>query len=259
MNASNMHENGRHQRLRELVDSLFAEPASEWAALLQRQCPDDHVLRTEALRLLEHDLAAGVEKFLDLPTQAPDTGSGDATYEGPTDSSAEAEYLGKYRIVRRFTGPSGQAAAYLAFDPDLARHVVLKRYHHGDTAEERARMVVGSYPRQKRELLAPFAGNTSFRGLAIEEFEMAVLRDTAWDEFEKDGDKEALATKHSLFFRSVFLPSLGSALTRVRAGDGEALPAFGDQLESGMKRHLASQPAPAHSVVQTIVLVKQAP
>jgi eukaryotic-like serine/threonine-protein kinase len=36
--------------------------------------------------------------------------------------------------VHRFVETSGQAAAYLAFDPDLERHVVLKRYH-GPTGE----------------------------------------------------------------------------------------------------------------------------
>ena len=42
--------------------------------------------------------------------------------------------IGKYQDVRRFEVSSGQAAAYLAFDPDLERHVVLKRYH-GDSGE----------------------------------------------------------------------------------------------------------------------------
>jgi hypothetical protein len=41
------------------------------------------------------------------------------------------ELVGKYQIVRRFPERSGQAAAYLALDPDLERHVVLKRYHGG--------------------------------------------------------------------------------------------------------------------------------
>jgi hypothetical protein len=66
-----------------------------------------------------------------------------------------------------------------------------------------------------------------------------------------------LATKHALFFRSVFMPTLASALDRVRSGDAEALRVFGDRLEAGLKRRLASQPAAMHSLVQTIVLVKQ--
>ena len=40
-------------------------------------------------------------------------------------------FVGKYQIERRFSEASGQATAYLAFDPDSERHVVLKRYHGG--------------------------------------------------------------------------------------------------------------------------------
>jgi hypothetical protein len=124
-------------------------------------------------------------------------------------------------------------------------------------AEERARMVLGSYPRRKSDLLAPFAHHAPFRGLTVEHFEMSALPDAAWNAYEQDGNKEALAAKHALFFRSVFMPSLASALTRVRAGDAQALRIFGDHLEAGLKQRIASQPAPMHSLVQTMVLAKQ--
>jgi hypothetical protein len=87
---------------------------------------------------------------------------------------------------------------------------------------------------------------------------MSVVTDAAWTQFERDRDSEALATKQARFFRSVFMPSLASALERVRAGETGALTAFGDRLEQSLKRRLASQPAPMHSLVQTIVLAKQA-
>jgi len=61
-----------------------------------------------------------------------------AAYGEPNPGSAEPIHVGKYQIVRRFSELSGQAAAYLAFDPDLERHVVLKRYHggrHGPSGE----------------------------------------------------------------------------------------------------------------------------
>lgn len=123
------------------------------------------------------------------------------------------------------------------------------------TAKERAQMVIGSYPRQKSSLLAPFAHNGYFQDLSVEEFEMSRLPDAAWNEYERDGNKEALATKHALFFRSVFMPSLAAAL--VRAGDAEALHLFGDRLEAGLKRRLSNRPVPMHSFVQTIVLAKR--
>jgi SAM dependent carboxyl methyltransferase len=124
------------------------------------------------------------------------------------------------------------------------------------TAEERSRMTVGNYPRRKGELLAPFATNGKFQQLTVEACEMVRLPDAAWTEYQRGGNKEALVTKHVLFFRSIFLPSLASALVRVRAGHVEALGAFGDQLEQRLRQRLATQPAATHSFVQTIVLAK---
>jgi hypothetical protein len=42
--------------------------------------------------------------------------------------------LGKYELVRPL-GEGGQGTAFLAFDPDLRRHVVVKCYHGGDDDE----------------------------------------------------------------------------------------------------------------------------
>ena len=104
--------------------------------------------------------------------------------------------------------------------------------------------------------LAPFAKGGQFRRLIVEDCEMSVLPDAAWADYRLDGDKEALATKQSQFFRSVFMPSLASALTRVRDGDAEALHSFADRLQDGLTRRLASQPASTDSFVETIVLAK---
>jgi hypothetical protein len=122
-------------------------------------------------------------------------------------------------------------------------------------AEERARMAVGSYPRRKSELLAPFVPNGQFQQLVVEDFEFAVLQDAAWADYQRDGDKEALAAKHALFFRSIFVPSLASALAR--AADAEACRAFGDRMENGLRLRLVKHPAALHSFVSTIVLAKQ--
>jgi hypothetical protein len=125
------------------------------------------------------------------------------------------------------------------------------------TSEERARMVLGAYPRRKRDLLAPFGGDGHFQHLTVEDIEMFELPDTAWADYERDGNREAFASKHALFFRSVFMPTLASALDRVRSGDAEALRIFGECLETGLERRVASQPAAMHSLVQTIVLAKR--
>ena len=124
------------------------------------------------------------------------------------------------------------------------------------TSEERTRMVLGSYLRRKRDLLAPFPRDGDFQQLRVEDVEVFELPDIAWADYERDGNKEVLATKHALFFRSVFMPTLASALDRVRAGDAEALQIFGDGLEAGLRRRLVNQPRPMHSFVQTIVLAK---
>jgi hypothetical protein len=122
-------------------------------------------------------------------------------------------------------------------------------------AEERARMALGSYPRRQSDLLAPFVRDGQFQQLAMEDCQFSVLEDAAWGDYQRDGDKAALAAKHALFFRSVFVPSLASALRR--AGDSESCRVFGDHLENGLKLRLATQPAALHSFVNTIVLVKR--
>jgi hypothetical protein len=124
------------------------------------------------------------------------------------------------------------------------------------TAVERARMVIGSHPRRKGDLLAPFAKDGRFQRLVVEDCEESLLPDAAWAEYQADGDKQALATKRALFFRSIWLPSLASALTRVRAGDIEAQRIFADCLQDGLIRRQASRLAPADMLVQTIIFAK---
>ena len=123
-------------------------------------------------------------------------------------------------------------------------------------AGERERMALGVWPRRRRDLLAPFAGGGEFRQLAVQHCETNTLEDSAWADFERDGDKDALATKHALFFRAIFAPTLAGALER--GDDPERRLAFLARLESGLKRRLADRPQPIHSRVETIVLAKSA-
>ena len=92
----------------------------------------------------------------------------------------------------------------------------------------------------------------------MEEIEISELPDPAWAEYEREGNKQTLAMRQALFFRAIFMPSLASALDRVRSGDAEALRIFGDRMEVGLKLRLGSQPTPMHSLVQTVVLAKGA-
>lgn len=125
------------------------------------------------------------------------------------------------------------------------------------TSEERARMVVPSHPRRRRDLLEPFESGGEFQKLAVEDFVMSEVADSAWDQYERDGDKDAVINKRALFFRSVFVPSLACALNHARLREGEGSDVFADELEKRLKPRLASHLTPMNSFVQTILLVKE--
>ena len=150
MNSTLPYDADRYRLLRELVDRAAERPAAEWASFLEQECPADPALRSEALRLLEHAQAASTEGFLEPPAPPAEPSSVSTAHGEPNPGSAEPIHVGKYQIVRRFPQVSGQAAAYLAFDPNLERHVVLKRYHggphdpSGETEEGRALAKVDS-------------------------------------------------------------------------------------------------------------------
>jgi SAM dependent carboxyl methyltransferase len=124
------------------------------------------------------------------------------------------------------------------------------------TPGEQARMALNVWPRRRAELIAPFADDGRFGSLVLKESETCVLQDPAWDAYEADGDKDALATKRAMFFRSVFSPTLASYLDKANAGDGNAAVAFADRLTRGLKYRLVADPAPMHSLVQIVVVMK---
>jgi hypothetical protein len=142
---------------------------------------------------------------------------------------------------------------------DHANAVLAKMVSEGAiTADERARMVLGVWSRRSQELISPFNDDGQFDNLTLEHTDSSVLVDAWWSDYERDGDRESLATRQAQFFRAVFAPTLASALTRVRAGDSEAFRVFADRLEVGLRSRLAAEPAPLHSIVEMIVVAKQA-
>lgn len=126
------------------------------------------------------------------------------------------------------------------------------------TCEERSRMVVGVHPRRKQDVLAPFANHDEFQSLTLDDFGVFEVADEAWAQYERDQDLAALITKRTLFFRSIFVPSLACALNPVRQQNEEAVRRFGDQLELRLKRHLAAEPTAMPSCVQAMLLAKNA-
>jgi hypothetical protein len=139
---------------------------------------------------------------------------------------------------------------------DHANAVLAEMVDEGEiTAEERRRMVLASLPRRKGDLLAPFAHGGHFEGLVVEHCNIFVVADGAWADYQRSPDKEVLATKHALFFRSTFAPSLATALARSRGV--EAARVFTDRLGDGLRCRLANSPAPLRPLAGVIVLAKK--
>jgi hypothetical protein len=160
------------------------------------------------------------------------------------------------RLVVVLPALNDQGAAGLEPLMDHANAVLAEMVDEGVLrADERERMVVGAYPRRRCDLLAPFQRSGQFQNLSVQCCELSWVADGPWAEYERDGNKEAFGTKHALFFRSVFVPSLALGLTDPH--DAGQRRIFADRFEDGLKRRLADQPAPLHSFVQTIVLAKR--
>jgi hypothetical protein len=123
------------------------------------------------------------------------------------------------------------------------------------SAKERSRMLPACWLRLEHDYLAPFARNDGFLDLTVEHCESMPQADAAWDQYQRDGQAEALATKHAAFFRATFLPSFIAALDR--ADDPQACRSFADRFEAGLRQRLTREPTPTNSRVDTVVIAKQ--
>jgi SAM dependent carboxyl methyltransferase len=121
-------------------------------------------------------------------------------------------------------------------------------------ADERKRMVLGAYPRRRTQLLDPFARGGQFQSLSVERCELFDLPDTAWTDYQLDGNVESLGSRQAAFFRAIFVPSLASAIS-----DAGRRLVFADRLEQKLNKRLCERPTPFHSFVQTMVLAKSNP
>ena len=105
---------------------------------------------------------------------------------------------------------------------------------------ERARMVVPSRFRSRSRLLEPFAETGLFAGLTVEHCEVFRVPEAAWAAYQQHGDAQLLANQRAGFFRSVFMPTLATALDPVRSQSDRS--AFADALEATLARRLAIEP-----------------
>jgi SAM dependent carboxyl methyltransferase len=171
------------------------------------------------------------------------------------------------RVRSRELRPGGRLVVTLPSPPDDGQSRIHVGMNHANavlaemvaegaiTDDERGRMLLLSYPRRASELLAPFAEGKGFEGLVVEHCDGFPVPDPDWPQYERDGDGDKLAAKHTGFYRATFMPSLASALAPERGTEGRR--AFTDRLSEGLKRKLAEAPAPLHLFAQAIVLAKQ--
>ena len=124
------------------------------------------------------------------------------------------------------------------------------------TATERSGMTLMNHLRPERDLLSPFRRDGEFNGLVMEDCQRRVLLDSAWQEYERSGDEQALAASRVFFFRTAFLPSFSCALNQ-GTKNGETVHRFAEQLERRLTYRLAVEPVPMHTLVQIIVFAKQ--
>jgi hypothetical protein len=122
------------------------------------------------------------------------------------------------------------------------------------TDDERKRMVLGSYPRRRAQLMEPFNADGQFQSLSVERCELFDLPDAAWADYQLDGDAQAFVSRHAAFFRAIFVPSLAAAINDIGRRQ-----AFADCLEQKLKRRLSEGRSPFHSFVQVMVLARQGP
>jgi hypothetical protein len=138
---------------------------------------------------------------------------------------------------------------------DEANAVIAEMVADGVVSDvERARMTIGSYPRRKDDLLAPFQQDRIFRQLVVESCDVAVIEDPSWATYRQHGDAAKLAGERVMFFRSTFMPSLATALDGHRSADSRR--EFADQLADRLKRRVTPRPTPMPRLAQTIVLAK---
>jgi hypothetical protein len=220
------------------VDLGWSSYAAVWLSRVPARIPGHFIAlgsNGEARAAFDRQAAEDWKKFLSL-------------------RASELRPGGRLVIVLPGITPEGNVGLEHVFNQaneSLAEMVQARRI----TPDERARMVLAAYARCESQLREPFRADGQFESLSVEHCELLALPDVAWEEYERDNNVEVLASRHALFFRSIFVPSLASALDN--AGDPIVRSSFADCVEQTLTRRLMERPTPLHSFVQTMVLAKQ--
>ena len=99
------------------------------------------------------------------------------------------------------------------------------------TSQELSRMTIRVHPCRQSDRFVPFRGIGEFHDLTVEDSQTSEVSGATWEQFELDRDNDALAARRAHFLRSIFAPSLASALNSVRTGNADGVAAFADELE----------------------------
>jgi long-chain acyl-CoA synthetase len=159
------------------------------------------------------------------------------------------------RLVVALAGRSDEGVHGLEDVMEFANAVLAGMVAKGTIlAEEKARMVLGSYPRSRRELLAPFASGGQFEGLTVEHCEISRVEDPSWSGYLRDKDADALASLRAQMFRATYAPSLADGLLDQGEDNRRA---FAGRLEEALRERIKDRLVPVNPFVQTLVLVKQ--
>lgn len=218
------------------VDLGWSSYAAVWLSRIPQQIPNHFVPRfsTGAVReAFDRQAAKDWARFLSL-------------------RAAELCPGGRLVVALPSLADDGSTAFAPIFD--VANDVLAEFVRTGFiTSKERLGMTIGTNPRRRADLLAPFASGP-FHGLAVEHCETVVAPDFVWSDFERDHDAQALARKRAGFFRAVFAPAMAQTLAQ---GRNEAeREAFAARLEDEVALRLADQPARIDHLVGIISLSK---
>jgi SAM dependent carboxyl methyltransferase len=138
---------------------------------------------------------------------------------------------------------------------DHANAVLSDMFTNGTiSAAERERMVVPAHPKSLRDLMAPFASNSRFHGLAMEQCEVFTGPDPVWDDYQRHHDRQRVAAHQAGFFRAAFGPTFANALNGDRSATDRA--AFIDKLEQGVEHRVAANPVATRQIIGVMMITK---
>jgi hypothetical protein len=218
------------------VDLAWSSYAVVWLSHIPRAVPDHFFIpRCPAPDRAPFDRQAGLdwERFLSLRARELRSGGRMVVVLPAHDERGSPGFVA-------LMDHANEALAEMVADGALSTH-------------ERDGMTLGSYPRSTSELLAPFGPDHQFEGLKVERFKTFANPDSAWDDYERDDDRETLGARHAMFFRSTFAPSLAQSLV---ARTRSEVDAFADRLQIEVSRRRTARPAPIDIIIQIIVVSK---